>query len=414
MMNNLDHNQIVQYIVTLLDPRSTRDQRIYSQNYLEELKKNKESFSTLGIIILAQELDESIRLLALSIFHDWIRKWWNSFPLDIHLQIREIFSSLLMQASLKEYDGNFCSKISSILAEIAERSFPQHWTTMMNDFIGIWIQNQYSAPEIILKTLAFLYIDCTDSEFTNQLTSTRRQEILSGLKLFQEDLLKQCYHYFHGNLEICLKNPLLNTSIIPNNSSSSSSSFSMSSLTTSSSSTSTTNINQKAIILTLNLLEAMTSVVEANDYLLLNHNFLFLLLQSLTLPIIQLECLNLIQMIFKKKFHKENVQLILTLLSSEKQISFPTDRSDFLLFIRNYSIIITKFISLNIEEILELINEKPSTNLISIQKILLEFNSCLETDSRKLIGEVIVDFTKVRKCRFVDHPLPDFFVGLSL
>jgi hypothetical protein len=394
-MSNLDHNQIVQYIVSILDPRSTRDQRVFSQNYLEELKKNKESFSTLGRIILAQELDESVRLLALSVFHDWIRRWWNSFSLDIHLQIREIFSSLLMQASLKEYSGNLCSKISSILAEIAERSFPQHWTTMMNDFSGIWTQNQCSAPEIILKTLTFLYIDCTDSEFTNQLTSTRRTEILSGLKLFQEDLLTQCFGYFNGNLDICLRNPSSSNALPSNNPTSS---FSMSSLTSASStsvSTSMTNANQKAIILTLNLLEAMTSVVEANDYLLSSHNFLFLLLQSLTLPLIQLECLNLIQMIFKKKFHKENVQFIITLLSSEKSISFPTDRTDFLLFIRNYSVIITKFISLNIEEILELIQEKP-TNVVSIQKILAELNSCLETDSRKLIGEIIVDFTKVR------------------
>jgi hypothetical protein len=192
----------------ILHPKSSREVRIESEQFIAKLKESQEFSMVLMSLLSVDGFEEGVYVLMLTLLHDWIRMWWSKIPMESQVEIRTILSHLVSQCNSRTYGGNYNSKLASILAEIAERQFPQHWTSMIEDFMTLWREAGFNVQEIIVKTLQYIYSDCTDIDFTNQLPSTRRQEIVAGLKIYQNYILNISFQYLLSNLN-AVKDPSL-------------------------------------------------------------------------------------------------------------------------------------------------------------------------------------------------------------
>lgn len=186
----------IQAMTASLSAMTSSDARRQHQVFLEQLLSSQEC-STVLRAVLTMEMDDRIglKILALSMLHDWVKKWWNGIQPADHMAIRDFCADILRQPVIHSQPSNFRSKLAAILAEIAERQFPQHWPTMTTEFTTIWLASESSIQEVILKTLTFLYTDCTDQEYSNSLPTMRRQEILTGLKASESQLLALLYQF---------------------------------------------------------------------------------------------------------------------------------------------------------------------------------------------------------------------------
>eukprot|EP01039_Chlorochromonas_danica_P001006 gene1006-1092_t len=186
----------LQAMTASLSAMTSSETRRQHQMFLEQLLSSQEC-STILRAVLTMEMDDRIglKILALSMLHDWVKKWWNSIQPADHMAIRDFCADILRQPVIHSQPSNFRSKLAAILAEIAERQFPQHWPSMTTEFTTIWLASESSIQEVILKTLTFLYTDCTDQEYSNSLPTMRRQEILTGLKASESQLLALLYQF---------------------------------------------------------------------------------------------------------------------------------------------------------------------------------------------------------------------------
>jgi hypothetical protein len=81
------------------------------------------------------------------------------------------------------------SKVSSVLASMAVRDFPQRWSTFAFDVLaptangGLWNTKDAEGigAKMCLDCLSFMVEDCTDSDFNSKISTTRRNDVLTGL-----------------------------------------------------------------------------------------------------------------------------------------------------------------------------------------------------------------------------------------
>lgn len=128
-----------------LAPQTPSNLRHQYQTFLEQLVGSQECSAVLQMILSADFDDQiGLKILALSMLHDWIKKWWNKItPVD-HLGIRSFCANILKQPAIHAQPSNFRSKLASILAEIGERQFPQDWRTMIQDLCEAWVAGPQS------------------------------------------------------------------------------------------------------------------------------------------------------------------------------------------------------------------------------------------------------------------------------
>lgn len=205
--------EVFNYTVTalrgMISPSIGHEQRHNFQAFLMQLKESQECSSVLCSILSTKQFEgvppqelEAIFVLALSIFHDWMKQWWNKINQEQQYHIRQISSQLLSQSTDMIHGSSYCNKLAALLADLVERQYPQYWPSFIVDVKQIWLQGPAFKQEIILKTMQFVLEDCTDSDFNTQLSTKRSEEILDGLRSSQEDILDISFQYFVMNMQV--------------------------------------------------------------------------------------------------------------------------------------------------------------------------------------------------------------------
>jgi hypothetical protein len=353
----------------MMDNRTTRESRQQYTEYLTQLEESQQCSSVLCRILTDKQINhhESIYILTLTILHKWITRWWNRISPNEQNSIRAIISSLLSETTQVEHSSNFSSKLASIITDIVERQFPQQWPNFVPEILQVWVQGPLYKQEIILKSLQFLFVDCTDADFSSHLSTSRRQDIVQAFQSHLRQLLALSYQYFVTHLMICCEHP---DQPSPE--------------------------SKRCIILLLQVLQPLAVIVPPDDFYLTDQNFLFPLVKALSIQGIQLETAKTLHALFKLAISTDNVLHIMdTFFSDEKKLTLPTDSDDVSAFIQNYMKAVMSFVSLHVKQIFskEMLRDREG----QVHRMLADIIQCMSTPSRRACGDIIYDWIKIFK-----------------
>lgn len=180
MTDVVEPSVCLQAITGFLNPVTPFAESQRCQHYLISLRENPLYASAL-FAILNVEQDDGIRVFCLTALQEWTKRWWKEMPPPQQLELRNNISTIISMIP-EEASVGYCSKCASIVVEIAERQFPELWPTFVDDLLTLWVTGSFAKQQTTLKTLHDLYTDCTDPDFTAQLSTTRRQEIIAALQ----------------------------------------------------------------------------------------------------------------------------------------------------------------------------------------------------------------------------------------
>jgi len=92
--------------------------------------------------------------------------------------------------------GHVKEAVCRLVADLAERSFPQQWPGFMEGLLTAW-QNSAdgTAAELAMMVLRNVAEDCTDAQFNSRLSTGRRNDVLRGLRAHVPNLLALTYAY---------------------------------------------------------------------------------------------------------------------------------------------------------------------------------------------------------------------------
>ncbi|CAM9543598.1 unnamed protein product, partial [Choristocarpus tenellus] len=79
-------------------------------------------------------------------------------------------------------------KVADLVAQVAERLFPERWEDLLDKILQAWTTGPTQA-ELALLVLSKLIEDCMDGDFNSKLDSGRRDVILAALNEFLPRLL---------------------------------------------------------------------------------------------------------------------------------------------------------------------------------------------------------------------------------
>lgn len=159
------------------------------------------------------------------------------------------------------------------------------------------------------------------------------------------------------------------------------------------------------MIIVLELIQAMISVVNPNEFIRPHQNFFQQFLNILNIDMnvsarLKIVCAETIQkFLCQSKFTIESVKVVLELFASKHQVFFPKEPFEYLAFMKMFGNGIVKFVAQNIGFIFELINRLQVTAL-TLDKWFMDLLACYNCPSRRVVGETLVDLCKVSLCYF--------------
>lgn len=204
MDSTIDPSVCLQAIREFFNPSISPAQYQQYQQYLISLRENP-SYGSALFSILSVEVDDGIRLFCLTALQEWTKRWWKEMGPAQQLELRGNISSVV--STIPETSStSYCSKCASIIVEIAERQFPDQWSSFVDDLLSLWVTGSFQKQQTTLKTLHDLYTDCTDPDFTGQLSTTRRQEIISALQPYHSRIIALIREFLCNHLQLYLAN----------------------------------------------------------------------------------------------------------------------------------------------------------------------------------------------------------------
>jgi hypothetical protein len=173
------------------------------ERFLQDLKQQETCMSVVSRILAEDDsvCNQFIKLLALTILNDWIKLWWNKVPEGTKLSIKQLSLDLLNSSLALSDSGAMRMKIAVILSNVAERVFPQYWSTFIQEMTSLWQSSPFGRQDVILKALEIVVVDSIDADFNSVLPTLRRQEIVTGLVEAQSLL----YETSFGYLQYCFQ-----------------------------------------------------------------------------------------------------------------------------------------------------------------------------------------------------------------
>lgn len=361
----------------------------YQSYLLNTLQSSQDFYLIIAHILTSDNLpvnqgNDGIRILALSLLHSWIKVWWMQITsIEQHAQIRGFCTQLLLNAHTQPYiSSSYYNKLGNIIADIAERQFPQHWPSFMDELLHIWIhgtdpgvslsnpniggsQSSLAIQEICMKTILTIYDDCVDVDFSSHLPSTRRQEIIAGLLCYQKQLLILLYQYMISNFRDYHAAMSIHDSLASSS-------------------------PKRSLLLAFKTLQSMSNVIFIDEFLTADCDFITILKQFLSYEDLQLESIILLDNLFKNGC-KDTVKLrhiIITLASTDSMIAVPSEFNDLLTFLSIYATALVNLLHNNIQEIL-------LQNFSEAQTLYLNLLQSLKSPSYRVAGNVLTGLHKV-------------------
>ena len=127
----------------------------------------------------------TVTLYALRCLSYTLDKCWNSWSEDKRMCIRDEILNYMTYPENSQGNGHRPSceryvkeKIAAILSDVAERIYPQLWSTFLDDMQKVSGVGSLYSTEIVIRTLKTISEDCVDGDFNSKLPTKRRTQIL--------------------------------------------------------------------------------------------------------------------------------------------------------------------------------------------------------------------------------------------
>jgi hypothetical protein len=346
---------------------TSKEDRDAANVYLEQLKTQEICMLTMLQILTTDHPshNDSNRQLALSILNDWIKVWWNNITTENQLIIRDSILTLLRSVTGTN-SGGFRNKLASILANIAERQYPQHWPTFLDDIVNLWSTSTITyIKEICILTLSYVIEDCVDGDFNTSLPTLRRQDILTGIKNSLSILLQVIYDF--------LSQCAVEVTVRPCNEAT------------------------RLCVATLNLIGTFCSFAKSTELCCQGRDFTIIITQLLSTSTIQNEAVNVLYEITGQKLDTLQVQNLMQIIYNSPVSSLPQDEENSLTFQRVYAEAVYQLVSSNISCILDqrLVATAGWTDFLGQYFSLM--SKLLDQPSRRLAADVISSWVRILK-----------------
>ena len=188
---------------------TSKEQRTQAEALLAQLKESQICME-LMLHILSVESEahnDFIRLLSLTILSDWVKMWWNKINESDQTIVKNSVLTLLHGAIGRSPMRGLRTKLAVMISNIAVRSFPQLWSSFLEDMAGIVLStgtsNTIEQKEIAFMAIEFTSADAIDSDYCAAIPIERRQDILGGYRTklpqllsFSCQFLMQCSNEF--------------------------------------------------------------------------------------------------------------------------------------------------------------------------------------------------------------------------
>ena len=174
---------------------TSKEQRTQAEALLAQLKESQICME-LMLHILSVESEahnDFIRLLSLTILSDWVKMWWNKINESDQTIVKNSVLTLLHGAIGRSPMRGLRTKLAVMISNIAVRSFPQLWSSFLEDMAGIVLttgtSNTIEQKEIAFMAIEFTSADAIDSDYCAAIPIERRQDILAGYRTKLPQLL---------------------------------------------------------------------------------------------------------------------------------------------------------------------------------------------------------------------------------
>jgi hypothetical protein len=359
-----------------LDSVTAKSARDAAFEYLEALKQQEGCLNAMLYILFTESADhnEWNRQLALSILDDWIKLWWNRIPEDAQRYIREQTVTLLTNPAVSASRG-LRTKLAVILSEIAQRQYPQHWPTFLDDIVGLWISTTSPGQrEVCIMCLEYLVQDCVDGDFNSTLPSQRRQDILSGLQARLAPLLQTC-HAFLVQCEVQVKSG------------------------DAAQAQEGTALGNAA----LRLVSALSVTAKPAEICAPSSDFGVLALQLLSSPALQVEAVNFLHELTSQKLEPALFASLLEAISSIQVTVLPSDLEDSITFQRVYAEAVYQLLGLNASVAMEASFLASERMVQVLGRYMTIMSQLLEQPSRRLAADVLNNWLRIFKEKAILH-----------
>lgn len=241
--------------------------------------------------------------------------------------------------------------IASLISDLAERSYPNLWPEFIDGVINIWSNSvDGTNAEICMFVLRNIAEDCTDACFNSRLTTSRRNEILRAIKPHIPNILNITYSFMSIQYQILIENDLSSSGGVGNETSSNELNQSEN------------DIKRTTAVLLLKgcfqMLKRYTLWIRVDQLIKPEHDFTIVCLTVMSSIIsCREEACELLAQIISRKLPLNIIKILMEQLPiTIGQTQSPQHETDSLVFWRCVGKMIADLISVNAQNIAEVIN----------------------------------------------------------
>ena len=177
----MDVDAIVQALAVIYAPGCSNQQRQQAQKLCEDVKEDARS-PLIGhhLAHFSRNFDSTVRYFGLTLLENAVRFKWQDYGDNERLQIREAIVDLVRNGLQPTGEKKFIrEKLAHIVAEVAERSWPQNWPELNSLLMELFQTSSIDMRELVLNVLKFIAEDTF--VFTTSVTVSRKEDIRNAL-----------------------------------------------------------------------------------------------------------------------------------------------------------------------------------------------------------------------------------------
>eukprot|EP00301_Raphidiophrys_heterophryoidea_P016338 c25903_g1_i1.p1 GENE.c25903_g1_i1~~c25903_g1_i1.p1 ORF type:complete len:1167 (-),score=308.56 c25903_g1_i1:164-3664(-) len=173
----------------------------------EFMKQDTATLTSTAASLFASHSEDVVKFFALKCIEVAVKRFWEgSAPANEKIAFRDNVVRLIT-TSLQPGDAKFVKeKRSSLIVELVERMWPQHWPNLLDTLIDI-SRNGGVYLDLVLNVLAGMFQDAVEG--SRHLSEKRRHELLTGLNV----ILPQILPFLTNILETAHTNTAPDTSL---------------------------------------------------------------------------------------------------------------------------------------------------------------------------------------------------------
>lgn len=310
---------------------------------------------------------EYLQTLAVVVLGNGIDNGWESFTIHDKIALRDKLLNLVRAGAPIFSQKSVRNKLASILSSIAKKQYPKEWNSFLTDMIVIWEEKSSECQEIAILSIGQILSDCMDSDFNHLISTSKKQEIMSGFRRELDKLLIVSFEFFG----LCIR--VLENSVDMKD----------------------INRAKELIMATNQILEPLSIFAKPENLCSNSHNFLEIMMKQTQIEGLQLSALPVISNIVCQKLSEEFLAPVVTLFCSTTFSFEFEDDTDRLLFERSLVSIVYSFLGNNYSELFSPAWIKKNRGIL---EKFMEFSLfVIQGNSRLVLLDILKEWIKLAR-----------------